>query len=77
MQSGYATPPTPKWAGVVFTLIGLALVGLGVSTLVLQDASGNVDGRGIYVMASEAFIGFLGVLAIVRGIQSLIAPSKV
>jgi hypothetical protein len=76
-KCGYATPPTPKWAGVVFTLVGLALVGLGVLAIVSRDASGNADGLGIYVMASEVFIGLLGVLAIMRGIQSLSAPSKV
>ena len=69
------TPPTPAWAGVVFILVGLPLAALGAFAIVNRLASGNP--LGLPAMACEGFLGFLGLLAIGRGVRAIFRPGKV
>jgi hypothetical protein len=69
------TPPTPRWAGIAFVILGLPLTAFGGVSIALRVGSGNV--LGIPAMACEGFVAVLGVLAVVRGIRSFISPGKV
>jgi hypothetical protein len=69
------TPPTPMWAGWVFILAGLPLAGLGVVSILLRIAQGNV--LGLPAMVCEGFLALLGCLAIFHGIRALSNPGKV
>jgi hypothetical protein len=66
------TPPTPRWAGLVFILIGLPLAGLGLFGAILGLAGGNP-----FALACEGALGLLGALAIVHGLRSLLSPGRV
>jgi hypothetical protein len=69
------TPPTPAWAGVVFILAGLLLAGIGgISILARLPTANPLE---LPAMACEGFIGFLGALAIIHGIRSLLTLRKV
>ena len=60
---------------MVFILAGLPLAGFGFFSIVIRLASANP--MGIPAMACEGFLGFLGVLAMVQGIRSLLNPGRV
>jgi rubredoxin len=69
------TPPTPAWAGVIFILAGFLLVGIGgISILARLPTANPLE---LPAMACEGFIGFLGALAIIHGIRSLLRLRKV
>jgi len=65
------TPPTPLWAGVVFVIVGLVLLGFGLVGGVFSLLA--VD---VLALGYEGFLGLLGVLALAQGIRSLIRPGK-
>ena len=69
------TPPTPIWAALIFLAAGLLLAGFGGVSVFVRAASENP----LQVPAGlcEAFLGVLGVLAIIQGIRSLARPGKV
>jgi hypothetical protein len=69
------SPPTPRWAAVLFVLVGLLLTGFGLISILVQLASGNP--LHILGMACEGFLGFLGLLALGQGIRALMFPGKV
>jgi hypothetical protein len=65
------TPPTPVWAGVVFVLVGLVLLGCGVGGGIFSLLALDVVALGC-----EGLLGALGVLAMIQGIRSLTRPGK-
>jgi hypothetical protein len=69
------TPPTPVWAAVVFILAGLLLGGFGAINIFFHFMATNP--LGIPAMGCEGFLGFVGVLAIIHGIRSLLKLRKV
>jgi hypothetical protein len=69
------SPPTPRWAAVVFILVGLSLVGLG--PLALFSLILSFDPRRIPTIAVEVVFSLVGVLAIAQGIRALARPGKV
>jgi hypothetical protein len=69
------TPPTPFWGSIAFLLVGLLLAGFGLINIIMRVASGHV--LGLPAMACEGFLGFLGVLALIKGFRSLMYPGKV
>lgn len=69
------TPPTPRWAAIVFIVAGLLLSGFGFLSVAAHLSSGNP--LGVPAMVCEGFLGVLGVLSIIQGIRSLSTPGKV
>ncbi len=69
------TPPTPRWAAVVFILAGLPLAGIGLFSIIVRLLSGNL--LGIPAMVVEGSVGLLGILAIIQGVRALLNPEKV
>lgn len=69
------TPPTPRWAAVVFLAVGVPLAGISLLSIALRLASGNplmIPG-----IACEGFLGALGGLAVVQGVRALWRPGQV
>ena len=68
------TPPTPIWAGIVFIIAGLALAGFFGLAWIIGLSFAMPPGP--VVMGCEGFLVFLGVMAIIFGIRSLIKASE-
>lgn len=72
-------PPTPPWAGILFVLLGLFMLGLGILMLILMIL-GSFGGRykelleGVFGVIFGCGIGFL---ALVHGLRSLFQSGKV
>jgi hypothetical protein len=64
------TLPTPLWAAIIFLIVGLILAGFGAISVGLAARGGGFP-------VCEGFLGFLGLLALVHGIRSLMAPGEV
>ncbi len=64
--------PTPLWAGLLFILIGLPLVGLCVA-LLLASASGAFHAARVVPVA---VIGVVGALSLVHGCRSLFSVGR-
>ncbi len=62
------SPPTPRWAGIVFILAGSPLVGLGLFGFVQLFVNGLI---GLPGFLFEGLLGLLGLLAVVHGVRSL------
>lgn len=69
------TPPTPRWAGVVFVLVGLLLATFGAFAVVTGLLRGNP--LSIPAMTCEGFLGVIGLLAIGHGVRTLVKPGQV
>lgn len=65
------TPPTPAWARVAMTMVGLALLAVALVGGYFSAAAGDVIALGL-----EGFFGVLGALALRHGVRSLIRPGK-
>jgi hypothetical protein len=68
------SPPTPRWAGVVFIFIGLVLGIAGIYSIILRIQSGNP--LGFPAMLIEGFLGFIGLIAIGVGIKTIVSKKK-
>jgi hypothetical protein len=66
------TPPTPRWAGIVFILVGVLLAAFGLFGVVAGLARGNPA-----PLACEGLLGVLGLLAIFHGFRTLASPGRV
>jgi hypothetical protein len=69
------TPPTPVWGAVLLVLAGLPLAAFGLLAVLLWLNDGNP--MRIPAVACEAFVGFLGVLAVGQGVRALLRPGQV
>jgi len=67
------TPPTPVWAGVVFIMTGVGLLGWIGLGLFLSWAAGRPAVGGVL----DWFLIVMGVLALIHGIRSLSNPGGV
>jgi hypothetical protein len=68
------TPPTPRWAGAVFIICGLALMGLG-AVFVIDQWQDARQPPGIFYRVFIVLFSFLGVATITFGAKSLFAPA--
>ena len=74
-KCGYRyTPPTPKWAGVVFIICGLALMGLGAFFVIDRWRSAQQP-PGVSFYVTTGLCSFLGFPVILFGARSLFAPT--
>jgi hypothetical protein len=69
------SPPTPLWAAIVFIVVGVLLFGAGAISVIGLMMSGSPCAApgGIF----WAFLGVIGLLAIIHGVRSLARPGKV
>jgi hypothetical protein len=67
------TPPTPRWAGVVFLLAGLLLASFGALSVLMWAARANLSVPPVW----DGLLGVVGVLAIIHGVRSLMKPGRV
>jgi hypothetical protein len=65
------TPPTPRWAAVVFIIAGLLLAAFGLIGVLAGLARGNP-----VPLACEGLLGVIGVLAIIHGVRCLAEPGS-
>lgn len=65
-------PPTPRWAGLVFISIGLIMGSIGVIGFFL-----SLPGSSSVALIVSVFLGFLGLLSLIHGSQSLVYPGRI
>jgi hypothetical protein len=69
------TPPTPRWAGVCFIVIGVLFVLPFPVEALLDLATGRPPNVGGW--ACSGLLGLLGVAAIIHGVRSWMEAGKV
>lgn len=69
------TPPTPRWAALIFGGLGGVLVAASGVGLLLRVALGGVLGPAVTV--GEVLVGVVGVVAIRHGVRALRHPGQV
>lgn len=69
------SPPTPRWASIVFIMIGVIMAGFGSLAIIAGMTTGSV--AGVPNALCWGFVGAIGVLALIHGIRSLSRPGKV
>jgi hypothetical protein len=65
------SPPTPRWAGIIFIILGFPLVAIGLFGVVASLMQGSPC-----PLVCEGPLGFLGILAIAHGIHTLTSPER-
>ncbi len=69
------TPPTPRWAGAVFMVCGLALMGLG-AFFSYDEWKNESQPPGAMFYVVRGLLSFVGVPVIIFGAKSLFAPAR-
>jgi hypothetical protein len=69
------TPPTPRWAGAVFLICGLAIMGLG-AFFVIDHWKNARQPPGVWFHVTTVLCSFLGVAVVIFGAKNLFAPAR-
>lgn len=70
------TPPTPRWAGAVFIVCGMAMMGLGLF-FVIDRWRNALEPPSALFYITTGLCSFLGIPIIIFGARSLFLPAPV